>query len=915
MEATMTAPRFLLAAILAATVLTLPVLATDDPCESELAESLIYRSMPTGDQIERVNAGINGGKAELMQAIAEARQKFWETYPDKPDKPTAKRARDNFADLLSLKDFYFLYLALVIPQTRDLTERRGPGFGMKLLDSLNGLLPTDGGIRQAASPEFFDWVEAVRKRYSPEARSLDDVATQSFNRAAMGGTFWQALAASKTQYLAYVIERDLWEFEARDRIPSQFDTRERYASYLYSRYNKLPCRDACGNATDMLEALRNVDDDKAARLRSDKLVFDSADVVRKAAKTPGGLLVVTVPPPMKTTPSGQKVEDPTVPMPEGVIGVYSDPVRAFEILATKDDDIRYLKWLLTRQNMPDGRYFYVAHKWDFANKTYAQLVKAFGPDEVKEAAKNVRTAKKRMTSNTVMDQNAIGATRNEPFEAFEDILARKSAKGYVRMALALNQGLPAAAINAAYEMYVSSHNEKALLEAARRMAAGKPQLTYKNEIENIEREVESPTALASEPSIEVDSPLYLPWKGFPAGSRATYIWRGLQPPKPGSNNFVPGRTGIRSTYSVPVINSKHADVWFSEIVYDYPSGDAHPPHETEYDYPAKDRTGSGASQKPAQAPTQSGEQILTFGGKSLQTHWESVRPQPNCPDFVISTWTSVEVPGELVRRVEDINNCHGYRHVSETLLESFQGSRSQAALDEAAKRRAAAAPPDSTKSSSVPFPVESSATQAAAALGGGGSAQQMPVARQPVGNTLASAATPPPLTRTLPPSGSAASARPSLGVTVPQGSVLIVHLAGKVDSSISKPGSSFFGSLDQPLVINGAPIAQRGTPISAQLVQMPNGAGLTLCLTDITVAGRKYALATSQVTASSTAQSDAAAAALNQVIASAGPAAAAAVRARLARQANTRQVLLNGARIYVPPMAPLAFTLAAPLVL
>jgi hypothetical protein len=147
--------------------------------------------------------------------------------------------------------------------------------------------------------------------------------------------------------------------------------------------------------------------------------------------------------------------------------------------------------------------------------------------------------------------------------------------------------------------------------------------------------------------------------------------------------------------------------------------------------------------------------------------------------------------------------------------------------------------------------------------------------------------------------------------------VLIVHLAGKVDSLLSKPGSTFFGSVDQPLVMSGVEIAPRGTPINAQLVQMPNGAGLTLCLTDITFAGRKYALATSQVTLSSnpTAQSEAAAAALNQIIAAGGPAAAAA-RARQARLAEaTRPVLLNGARIYVPPMTPLAFTLAAPLVL
>lgn len=900
----MTAHRFLLAALLAATLLTFPALATDDPCEHDLAESLFYRSMPTFDQVTK--AGFNS-KPELTQVMAEARQKFWQTYPDpgKPETATAKSARDNFGDALALKDIDLLYMALV-SVGRALPEGQGLGSGIRLL-TLNGLLPTDGGVRQAASPEFFDWVEAVRKGFGAEPRKLEDIFTQSFTMALMGDTFWKAVAASKKQYLPYVTERDLWEFDAHKRTPNLFDTPRCYVNYVYARYHKLPKQDASGNASDM-----------RAALQYDALVFHSADLVRNAPKTPGGLLVVTVPPPMKLTPSGQNVEDPTVPMPEGVIGVYSDPVRAFEILATKDDDIRYLKWLLTRQNMPDGRYFYVAHKWAFASKTYTQLVEAFGPDAVKKAAGKVRTAKKRMTSGTVMDQNAIGAIRNDPFEAFEDILARDNPAGYVRMALALNQGLDARKdFESAYAKFISARNEKAVLEAARRLAAGKPNLTYKDEIATIEHEIESPTAAALQPSIDVESPLYLPWKGFPPGSKANYIWRGLQPPKPGSVNFVSGRTGIRSSYSVPAINSEHADVWFTEIVYDYPSGEAHPPHETEFDYPAKDRTRPGASQKAAPAPTESGKQTLTIGGKSLQTHWESVRPQPNCPDFVISTWTSVEVPGELVRKVEDISNCHGYRHISETLLESFQGSRSQAALDEAAKRRAAAAPPDSTKSSSAPFPVESSAAQTAAALGGGGSAQPMPVARQPVGTMPAPAATTPPLTRTLPPTGNAASSQPSLGVTVPQGSVLIVHLAGKVDSSISKPGSSFFGSLDQPLVINGVQIAQRGTPINAQLIRMPNGAGLTLCLTDITVAGRKYALATSQVTASGnpTAQNDAAAAALNQIIAAAGPAAAATLRARQARQANARQVLLNGERIYVPPITPLAFTLAAPLVL
>jgi len=82
---------------------------------------------------------------------------------------------------------------------------------------------------------------------------------------------------------------------------------EWYASYLYARYNKLPIHDACKNATDMLEALWKIDD-KPARLRSDKLVFDSADLIRKAAKTPGGLLVARQPTPGRMTIVGGSLE-------------------------------------------------------------------------------------------------------------------------------------------------------------------------------------------------------------------------------------------------------------------------------------------------------------------------------------------------------------------------------------------------------------------------------------------------------------------------------------------------------------------------------------------------------------------------------------------------------------------------------
>jgi hypothetical protein len=138
-----------------------------------------------------------------------------------------------------------------------------------------------------------------------------------------------------------------------------------------------------------------------------------------------------------------------------------------------------------------------------------------------------------------------------------------------------------------------------------------------------------------------------------------------------------------------------------------------------------------------------------------------------------------------------------------------------------------------------------------------------------------------------------------------------------VDSSRSRPDTIYFGSLDQPLMVNGVQVAPSATPVRAKLLQLPNGAGFTLVLTDITIAGRQSALTSSQVAVSSnrTAQSNAVASALSQIPGAGGAAAKAraereaAMRAQ--QQGNTsRQVLLSGTEVHVPPMTPLVFTLA-----
>jgi len=449
------------------------------------------------------------------------------------------------------------------------------------------------------------------------------------------------------------------------------------------------------------------------------------------------------------------------------------------------------------------------------------------------------------------------------------------------------------------------------LAAARRAAARKPQLNYDREIEALESEIDNPTSQPAEASISMDSPFYLKWKGFPSGSKATYIWRRLQLPKGESGDPMPGRTEVRSTYSLQAINSEHADTWFSEVVYDYPSGNAHPPHETEFDYPAKDRNPANA--KSAYPTFRSGNQTLVIGGRSLRTHWESVQPQPAaCPDFLVTTWTSAEVPGELVRKVNDLN-CRGDRRVDETLLESIQGSRSPAALAEAEKRVNSPAGVEANSSSPPPFSMALAPGQGTVP-GRQPLPQSMPAPRASANGNAA----PTPVLAAQPQTGTVPFAQPSHGVTVPQGTLLYVRLAGMVNSSINTQGSPLSGSLDQPLMVNGVQVAPRGAPVTAQLADLPNGAGLTLRLTDITIAGRKYSLSTSQVAASTTrtAQNNAAETALDRIFNIGGPAAdaqarrAAAAREQEQRASQARQVLLNGPRINVPPMTQLVFTLA-----
>ncbi|MBH0191344.1 MAG: hypothetical protein HP492_06195, partial [Nitrospira sp.] len=101
-----------------------------------------------GEQAAKAMAEMRVAIAEENAAIAAARKRFWETYPDKQG---AAATRDEFGKRLDGKDSYYLWVIL--------TDAMG---GAKYADLIGGKL--DGGIPRYASYEFRDWVEEIKLR-------------------------------------------------------------------------------------------------------------------------------------------------------------------------------------------------------------------------------------------------------------------------------------------------------------------------------------------------------------------------------------------------------------------------------------------------------------------------------------------------------------------------------------------------------------------------------------------------------------------------------------------------------------------------------------------------------------------------------------------------------------------------------
>jgi len=164
---------------------------------------------------------------------------------------------------------------------------------------------------------------------------------------------------------------------------------------------------------------------------------------------------------------------------------------------------------------------------------------------------------------------------------------------------------------------------------------------------------------------------------------------------------------------------------------------------------------------------------------------------------------------------------------------------------------------------------------------------------------------------------------PAASGTLPSGTNLVIRMIDAVDSETNRVGQTFRASIDQPVMVEGNAVIQRGADAIVKLVdqqdsgKMTGRAGLTLALQSVNINGRMVDLNTVTVSQESGSQGaktakvaggTAAVGAVIGAIAGGGKGAAIGAGAGAAAGAGS-QVILGGQRVRIPSETRLTFVL------
>jgi hypothetical protein len=168
-----------------------------------------------------------------------------------------------------------------------------------------------------------------------------------------------------------------------------------------------------------------------------------------------------------------------------------------------------------------------------------------------------------------------------------------------------------------------------------------------------------------------------------------------------------------------------------------------------------------------------------------------------------------------------------------------------------------------------------------------------------------------------------ASRAPRGAVDLPQGTNIVVRLIDGVDSETARPGQTFSGSMDEPIMMNGETVIPRGADVILKLVdakesgKLTGRAELTLDLQSVRVDGRMVDLNTQTVSRVSdsrgartakVAGGTAAVGAIIGAIAGGGKGAAVGAAAGGAAGAGA-EIITKGQRVKIPSETRLTFFL------
>ena len=192
-----------------------------------------------------------------------------------------------------------------------------------------------------------------------------------------------------------------------------------------------------------------------------------------------------------------------------------------------------------------------------------------------------------------------------------------------------------------------------------------------------------PEWMSAPPPTFVESPQYLAWKKFPAGTKASYEVRMLNEYQPGTDQYI--RTKIsRYTVTLDSIDAERAVVSSQSMIFRQNAPPTSSAGNTSV-YKAK-QLQAPPSEWAGKSTT--GEETLVINGKKFATKWESV-PSPNDPRTFTKTWTSGQVPGGLVfilrQNNVDLGNGKFRRDITHTLYAPDDGEPELSMPDSPAK--------------------------------------------------------------------------------------------------------------------------------------------------------------------------------------------------------------------------------------